>query len=390
MKKTTYKVSRLSGFKAAVFGTLATSLVSVSGLSAEELRYSIPQSDGNAVTKAIVRYIDYLNANSDLEAKQYGAALLNQGEVSGGLRDGIVGMGFVVTGYLPAEFSEMNLMANLSMLATSGAHADSPAAASSGAMMEYVLFNCPECLVEFSEQNQVFLSSGSTNSYDLLCADPIRTLADMKGRKFRSGAANFGRWAESVGATKVSMSSTEVFDAMSQGVLDCNMLSVGDIVSNGLLDVVKTALLGVPGGVYSGFGTNNVNKDVWAAMSVEQRTVAINGAAGLAADIVIIQQENLEAATAAAIEAGIEIIQADAELQEATLAFVHADLAIITEQFTSQYGVEEAAAKVELSASLIERWKGLTNGIVDDRTALEELFQREIFSKLDPATYGLD
>ena len=33
----------------------------------------------------------------------------------------------------------------------------------------------------------------------------IHSLQDMKGKRFRSGAANFGRWAESVGGVAVSM-----------------------------------------------------------------------------------------------------------------------------------------------------------------------------------------
>jgi len=377
--------------KATAFAASASVAALLSGAAAaQDIRYANPQSDANAVSIGMAAYIEAVNASSDLNLRRFGAALLGQGEVAPGLRDGIVGIGFVVTGYLPVEFSEMNLMANLSMLVTSGTPTDNIVAVASGAMMEYVLFNCPECLQQIAGQNMVFLSSGATNPYDLLCRGSVTTLADMPGRRFRSGAANFTRWAESVGATVVSMDSTEVFDAMSQGVLDCNMLSLGDIISNGLLDIVETALLGVPGGVYSGFATNAVNLDTWRSLTNEQRGVLIEASAGLVADIVIAQQQNLADATAAAIDAGITVQQADESTMAATEAFVQRDLEVITEQFTTRYGTAAAAAKIELSAELIERWKGLTEGIGTDRDALVALFQREIFSRLDPSTYAMN
>lgn len=386
MTPTETQTARLRGAACA----LAAATLFAGGAQAQDIRFANPQSDANAVSIGIAAYIEAVNASTDLNLRRYGAALLSQGEVAPGLRDGIVGMGFVVSAYLPAEFSEMNLMANLSMLVTSGTPTDSPVAVASGAMMEYVLFNCPGCLEQFASQNMVFLSSGSTNPYDLLCRGSVSTLADMPGRRFRSGAANFTRWAEAVGATVVSMDSTEVFDAMSQGVLDCNMLSLADIISNGLLDIVDSAIVGVPGGVFSGFATNTANLDTWRSLSTEQRAALIEASAGLVADIVIAQHENLTNASAAAAAAGVVIHQPDEPTRAATEAFVQQDLAVVISQFVSQYGMTDVEAKVELAASLIERWKGLTEGIGTDREALAALFQREIFSRMDPATYALN
>jgi len=369
---------------------LSTAAIFSGAADASDIRYANPQNDANAVSIGMAAYIEAVNSSSDLNLRRFGAALLGQGEVAPGLRDGIVGIGFVVTGYLPVEFSEMNLMANLSMLVTSGTPTEAIVAVASGAMMEYVLFNCPGCLEQIAAQNMVFLSSGSTNPYDLLCRGSVTTLSEMAGRRFRSGAANFSRWAESVGATVVSMDSTEVFDAMSQGVLDCNMLSLGDIISNGLLDIVDSALVGVPGGVYSGFATNMVNLDTWRGLTTEQRATLIEASAGLVADIVIAQHQNLANASAEAIAAGVVVHELDEPTRAATEAFVQQDLGTIVDQFTNQYGTADAAAKVELSAELIERWKGLTEGIGLDRDALVALFQREIFSRLDPATYAMN
>ncbi|MDO9526445.1 MAG: hypothetical protein Q7J57_13070 [Gemmobacter sp.] len=374
----------------SILGIVSATAILTGAAHADEIRFANPQSDLNAVSIGIASYIEALNATGEFDIRRYGAALLPQGEVAAGLRDGVVGMGFLVTAYLPAEFSEMNLHATLSMLVTSGTPTDSIVAAASGAMMEYVFFNCPECLTQFASQNMVFLSSGSTNTYDLLCADKVSTLSEMSGRRFRSGAANFTRWAESTGATVVPMDSTEVFPAMSQGVLDCNMLSVADIVSNGLVDVVDSVLLGAPGGVFSGFATNTVNLDTWRGLTENQRTAMIEASSGLVADIVIAQNSNLEAGMEAARAAGIEIHEMDEGTRTAYDQFVQGDLAVVSKQFTDLYGVTAVDGKIQLSAELIERWKGLTNGIGTDRDALVALFTREIFSRIEPATYGMN
>lgn len=374
--------------------TASAALIAAAALTgpavAQEIRFANPQSDANAVSVGIAAYIEAVNASSDLTLRRFGGALLQQPEVAAGLRDGIVGMGFLVPAYLPAEFAEFNLMANLSMLVTSGTPTDAPIAASAGAMMEYVFFNCPGCLQEFARQNMVFLSSGSTNPYDLLCRGSVSTLADLPGRRIRSGAANFTRWAQAMGATTVSMDSTEVFDAMSQGVLDCNMLSFGDMISNGLADLVDSVIFGVPGGVFSGFASNTANLDTWRSLTTEQRAALLEHSPGLAADITLAQIRNHNNVLAAVEGTDMVLSQADDALRAATDAFVQQDLAVIIAQFTNQYGIADVAAKVELAASLIERWKGLTAGIGNDRNALAALFQREIFSRLDPATYGLN
>jgi TRAP-type transport system periplasmic protein len=390
MKSKVKQTSRRSRWGHTIFGVAGAMAIMTGSARADEIRFANPQSDVNAVSIGIASYIETLNATGEFDIRRYGAALLPQGEVAGGLRDGVVGMGFLVTAYLPAEFSEMNLHATLSMLVTSGTPTDSIVAAASGAMMEYVFFNCPECLAQFVNQNMVFLSSGSTNTYDLLCANPVTTLSEMAGLCFRSGAANFTRWAESTGATVVPMDSTEVFTAMSQGVLDCNMLSVADIVSNGLVDVVDGILLGAPGGVFSGFATNTVNLDTWRGLEELQRAALIEASAGLVADIVIAQHNNLQAGLEAARAAGIEIFEMDDTTRTAYDAFVNGDLAVVSQQFTDLYGVNDVDGKIALSAELIERWKDLTAGIGTDRDALIELFQREIFSRIDVASYGLN
>lgn len=365
-------------------------LAGISGTSyATEIRMGLGQPETHAHSYGLTRYADYLKTNGGIDTKIFFQSLLNMSEMPNGLRDGIVDIGNVVTAYKPAEYSETNLFANLSMLATLGDAGEMPAAAMSGAMLEYILFNCPGCLDQYKSENQVFLGTASTSPYIMLCREPVNTLAQMKGKKLRSGAANFGRWAEHVGATKVSLPGNEIYDAMSQGVVDCAMLSITTLIEAQHIDVTKALLFGVPGGVFAGLANNAVNLDTWRSLTNEERAVLIKGTAQLVTDIIVHQRETEIKALELAKEKGLEIADADTETLADYEKFVEGDLAIIATEMENQ-GVPDAAAKVKIASDLIEKWKGKTKGITSkDADALTELYWTEIYSKLDPATYAM-
>lgn len=64
--------------------------------------------------------------------KVYSMSLLNLKGTPTGIRDGIADMGFVLPQYFPAEYSNFNPAADLSMLSTSGWKVESPGAAMAG------------------------------------------------------------------------------------------------------------------------------------------------------------------------------------------------------------------------------------------------------------------
>lgn len=335
------------------------------------------------------RLAKFMEENSDLSIKVYALSLLNLKETPPGIRDGIADMGFVLPPYYPAEYANFNLAADLSMLSTTGKQVESPGAAMAGATSEYVFFNCPDCQKEFLQQNQIYLGTGSTPTYILLCTAPIRTADDLKGKKLRSGASNFGRWAENFGATKVTIPGNDVYEAMSQGVIDCAMMSATELTNISLFDVTKAITRRVPGGVFSGVATNNVGTSVWRSLTLEQRTAFLKGAARAQADFTwkfyADAKRNLEAAP----DKGIEIIEPSAELLAKTEEFVKADLGVISAEYTRDYGIEGADEKIAKISELVEKWKGLTEGLADDPEGLAKVYWDEIFSKLDPETYGM-
>lgn len=358
--------------------------------SAEALRIATGQPPSHAHVHGIRAYAETLKAETSLEPEVFEMSLLNLSEIPTGLRDGIAGMGNVITAYKPAEYAETNLIVNLSMLVTAGERVEMPSAAMSGAVMEYVLFDCPDCLGEFRAMNQVLLAAPSTEDYALLCTRPVHELSDFKGLSFRSGAANFGRWAEHVGGVKVSIPGNEIYEAMSQGVVDCAMLAIGDMVGANLLDVTRFVLDGVPGGVFAGIALNAVNRDLWQGLDDETRAVMIRASARLVADVLTRQHDLKREAIAAGEAAGVGFGTATPETLADYDAFVAQDVGSIAASFSDQYGLADVATKVEVASRLIEKWKALVAEAGTDPDALEQLYWTQIFSRLDPKTYAMD
>ena len=80
------------------------------------------------------------------------------------------------------------------------------------------LAKLPEIQKEFDRYNMVWLAAGTGAKRGIYTKDkPIRSLADLKGMKIRSRATNI---LDGVGATTISISSSEMYEAMQRGVVD--------------------------------------------------------------------------------------------------------------------------------------------------------------------------
>ena len=373
---------------------LMTGLVALAGAAQAQdrtLKLSSGIPPNGVVHDAHKAVADYIAAESDLGVEVFALTLLNLAETGPGVRDGIADMGYVVMPYHLAEYANTNLAADMAMLATSGTPTDAPGLVMSSALAEYVMLECPECVAEFATQNQLFLGGGASTDYNLICARPVRVPADLEGLKVRVGAGVFGRWAENAGAVKISVSGNETYDALAQGVVDCTVTSLAELINFQLFDVVKHVTIGVPGGVFGGIGSVNTNLDTWRGLSDEQRKVLLDAGALATAEVGIgYIRQSREAADQMAGH-GIERIEASDDLRAATEEFVIADSAAIAKEFADLYGVSDVEAKMDRIAALIEKWKGLYAGVdVEDVEAVAALIRDNIHARIDVAQYGMN
>jgi TRAP-type transport system periplasmic protein len=376
--------------KSIVGGLAAIALISGSSIAqARSLTLTSGFPPGSIPPVAHQALADWLAENSDLEVQVFSMTLLSLPETSSGLRDGVADMGYLLTQYYPAEYAHSNLAADMTMLSTIGTPTEAPGIVMSAAFAEYVLFNCPECVEEFANQNQLYLGSGASSAYALMCTSPIETAEDLRGKSLRVGGGNFGRWAEHFGATRVTMPGAEMYEALSQGVVDCSTLSTPELINWQLFDVVKHVITGVPGGVYGGVASNNINLDTWRSLTDEQRAVLMQGAARVTAGVAVGYQVEAQKAEEETRSRGIPIGPAPEELQSASDAFIEADMASIAEEFRTTYGIDDVDAKMTTVRELVDKWKGLLADVDEtDMEAVSTVLWDELYSKVDLASYG--
>lgn len=356
-----------------------------------ELRYAIgqppsalPVIGGQELAKAVAKV-----SEGKLTVKVYAMSLLNMAETSAGLRDGMADIGFVLTPYFPAEYPHTNLISEASMMLRlmGDKVRGKEGLAYIPAMTEFIFTKCPECHQEFAKQNQVYTGHVGGSSYGLICNKPVKSEADMKGKRFRVGAANWSRWVTQMGGSPVTMSANEMLEALKQGVVDCIVLSSPEIRNFGLTEVVTDISMGAPGGIFSTAGSN-VNMKVWRNLSTEQRSALLRGAAVAAANVPFayhrVESEVLEQMK----KRGARLHETDPALVQKSLAFIEQDMKTIADYFASKHGVKRGSQMLSEFRAILTKWSELVQNVnTEDQYA--DLYWREVFSKVNPATYGM-
>lgn len=108
----------------------------------------------------------------------------------------------------------------------------------------------------------------------------IETPADLEGMKLRVPGGYVGDLVSALGAAPLFMSSTEVYEKLSRGVIDGVAFTYEAMTAFNLVDYIKYSMT-VPGGIYNTTWFFVVNEDKWNSLSEEDRAAidAISGEA---------------------------------------------------------------------------------------------------------------
>ncbi len=376
-----------------ISAALAATTMMTFGMSASaaELTYSIGYAPGSSPAVAAENMAKYSAEHGGPNIQVFPMSLLNIRETPPGIRDGVVDMGFNAHGIFQAEYPNANLPAEFGVVATNATPPSNALwgpAAMSGAITEYIMLDCPECVAEFKAEGQVYLSGQSSPAYSLHCSQEVATLDDVKGKQMRTPSGYWARWVEAMGGVSVFMSANEAFNALSQGVVDCVVIHPADLITLQLIDVVKSSTLGVPQGVYSAASVATINNGVWSGLNNDERKVLLESAARMNADMTYAAAMQAGSAIDEAKSRGINVVEAAPDLKAATDTFITELQAQVIEDYKTQHGVENVEEKVEKINALIAKWVGLTSEATS-ADQLFDLYMTEIVAKVDPAAYGL-
>ena len=116
----------------------------------------------------------------------------------------------------------------------------------------HTLYNEIPALKEEMRQNNVHpLFWHVLDPYYLVCRTPVRTIADMRGKKVRTFGEDVPRLFKALDAVPVSLLPAEIYEGLQRGTIDCTPYALSAAVSLKLHEVAKyiTFLsIGSPGG----------------------------------------------------------------------------------------------------------------------------------------------
>ena len=378
-------------FKAGVAAiAMGTSALTAGNAGAETLKYAFGYPAASTVGIAAEEYADAIAEKSDgtLTVRNFPMSLLSLVETGPGLRDGLADIGYVVAALSPGDFPRYMLMQDMQLMVNLREAKGKESVAYAGAVIDYTMNSCPECLAEFQGQNQVYMG-GATSSINMaLCNKPVETMEDLKGMKVRISHAVVSRLFEELGAIPVSFPANESYEALSQGVVDCTQLSMPELTNMSLADVVKAVNVDVPGGLSSNVAVNNVNLDSWRGLDDAQRAAMLFGASQISADITWGYYADAVTNQTVAADNEIALVRAAPEVLEKARAFAEADLPETIESYKTTYGVEDATEIAAGFEATYDKWLGLVDPI-ETKEGLRELFWEQIFKGVDPSTHGM-
>lgn len=176
-----------------------------------------------------------------------------------------------------------------------------------GAAHQTYFFDCPECLNDYKKNGTVYLAGYGVGGYSLLCRKPgITKVADLKDLKLRTTGA-LGRWARALGGTPVSMTMSDVPEAIKRGQIDCIIGPMAWIKSYPIDDALKS-VINYQFGSYSGLGLMVMNRKAWDAYTDEQKKIVWDALPGAIARTVVKGYIGDDiAAKKAAAKLGIEV-----------------------------------------------------------------------------------
>lgn len=302
-----------------------------------------------------------------------GGSLAGDKAMLSAVKDGVVDGGQILGVYFPAQLAYSNLASGISP----SLNVDPRAAGA--AWTEFVLLHCPTCRKEHEDNNIQFLSGYSTASYVLLCREPAKSLADLKGKKIRA-SGDWGFHAQQLGMTPVNMGIGETYESLQRGTVDCTFGAVGWLESFSMGDVARNVVMTTTGVSFSG-PLLNLRLDLWNTLSDEQKQAFKEAAAiGLiSAGQGYIDDD--EKVLDKAGEKNWNLIEPDQDVKDALASFPD-EMSRIIIQKGKERGMEDAEQIVNGMRAMLEKWQAIVEEHGDDNEAISKVVMAEIYDKM--------
>ena len=360
---------------------LAGALLSASPASAQSepvfASWTPPMEYQNRVTMPAV--FGAIEKGTQVKWKLVAGGQLADGRgIFNGVRDGLMQAGGpAIATYQP------NLVPSLYAIYSTNILGHNDVVATTGAALETFYLNCPSCLEEFKKLNSVPLSGWTSSAYMLACREPVKSLADLKGKRVRAtgGAAEF---IKHLGGVPVGATLVEAVGLLQRGGLDCQYGIHDWLRTFGYADFAKHLTdhpLGLTGPAI-GF---MLNRDFWNKLTPDQKKLYMQQAVWMSANQAVgnFIKSNEAGLQQVIKEKGVQLVKVDAkEWDDAGVAFKKLERQTNIDQATT-FGVKDAGKIIDSYENAVKRWRNLSKEVGTDEAKVQALYEKEIFSKID-------
>ena len=291
------------------------------------------------------------------------------------VQDGLMHGGLGISVTVP------NLIPSLNTLYSTIVFVDDTVAASGAALETYTL-NCPSCIEEFKKINAVALSGWTSSPYQLACTSPVKTLADLKGKRVRAtGGSN--EMMQMFGAVPVSATLVEAVGLLQRGGLDCQFGVHTWLKTFGYADFAKY-VTSTPLGL-TGPAVNVLNRDAWNKMTTEQKKIHLRQMSYVSAELGLGQfvLENEEILEDLKKNKGLQVVQGDDKAFQEVTAKYDAIQRQRNIENAKKFGVPDPAAIIEAYVKNQQKWAKISKEVGRDINKFAAAMQREVYDKVD-------
>jgi TRAP-type C4-dicarboxylate transport system substrate-binding protein len=293
------------------------------------------------------------------------------------VKDGLMQAGLGIVTYVPNAIPSVYAIYSTIIFGE-----DDPVAASAAAV-ETMFLHCPSCLEELKNANAVNLSGWTTSAYVLTCREPLKTMADLKGKRVRATGGN-AEMLKMAGMVPVGATLVEAVGLLQRGGLDCQHGIVDWVRTFGYGDVAKYIMdypLGLSGPALGIF----MNRDTWKSFTGEQKKIHLKYGAWLSAKMAIgnFVVANEEALNTVIKDKGVQLVKVGNAFDPIAANYkkIQRDTNIAT---AKNFGVKDPAVIIDYYEQAVERWRPRSKEIGRDVDKFTDALNREVFSKIDP------
>jgi TRAP-type C4-dicarboxylate transport system substrate-binding protein len=309
-----------------------------------------------------------------------GGALLGPRAASGGIKDGVVDIGYVIVGYHTAEYPYLGGFANdISAIGTD------PVAVTA-ATTEWVLRHCAPCLKDFENQGNVFTGAGAVPGMVIMSKFKIDKLADLNGRKVRSNGGFWDEFIKSLGAVPVNVPSSEQYEAMNRGLVDAVIHVPSSMKTYSLWDMAKDVTL-LNFGIYRSINTFSFNPASWKSLTPAQRKAVLESTMDANLDIAHGYLKTGEEALAESRKKGVTVHAPSPEIQAKVDAFIKKVAVDGAAVGRSKYNIADADKVIATVTELNAKWDKIWKESGGDLNRFKARVRTDLIDKIDTTTY---